>query len=862
MPLLLIVMALFWSRVLIGAPVIELDVDLSQINTGTLSGRLTIEKWSKTSPKQCLYLPLNEPQYHLDPAQGLSPTLSRYGRISRQPGVIQLAGRGGGHLIEVEEGVRTFHFKTTLPRWEQAKPSLWFVNDFYPIPLDQCPRKNEEPFDYAIDPEMMIRAQLRNPSLRISHPAIKRGNHLEIKARKLSFVAYESAKTQTFEVQGLPVEVISHTPSFSPIIQSVEAFVGQALDLLGPFPFPRLLVVETDDLERSITPGIITVNKEKQRAQSDELSFMNWPLWQLSFFTTSQWFGAARRPTLGKDFWFAQGMSDFYAAKILAREKTAWNFFTAAQGEKPIFDFDYREAQDLMAAVLTFFQPFNALTDEKIETKEDRSDQHPLQYVRHTMAMRFLEFELQEKLIALGKDFLKERGKNPTSARDFYQFLKKRPEMPEPLKKALLTYWTTDSWPDFSLGEVSDEGDQLLVEVTQEEPYLLPIDVEVSFANGQKVTKKGYPKNRLISLRFPLSGEVSSIEINPKRTVFDADRFDNRDGFAKFQFFPGGARSFADDKTTVIWLPLFAKLPGEEFSLLLGVEALRYVQSSYTLLHSYVPSENRFGFQGFFLTDLPDYGLFTIMRVAQDFANTFRGDRVVEAGLYRAPFLIKDPNIEVGLRVRSRQTLGQEDTIHQTLTARLKVVPLNPEPCFYELKADLETTPGKSKSGFQYQRNTGLARFNCKVFDMDLGMRGFVGQLSGEGEIPSSVAFKPQDVSEARVRMDQPKLESVKKIANIGLDALWAAWLPLPESLFFLPKESRFRAFYDYASTQQPTRTFESSGMGLMVPMGGDAVGKQSITLFQFSLLFVMYRKIDGMTDTSPGILVDFLGNL
>ena len=862
----------------------RLDVDLSLVGEkGEIVGEIEIAPGSKVA---CYYVPFNDPDYEFDIARGLSPSVVRYGRVQRMAGSTDIKQNKvswlSPHVFEVKgRQDRRIAFKSILPKWHTETGELWFYNDYYPLPLENCPDKEARGFELSKRLSDKITTTVKVPrGWRVFHPGkllTKQAESViwQITGPKASFFLGKNQSYKMIEAAGTRVGLIYKSANFKKMIPYVVPFVEKARNLLGVYPYNKLLFVETENLEKSLTPGIITLNREKYRAQDDGgRGYNNWSIWQLASFVSSQWYGVSTFPPQPKDFWFFRGYSDFVAYILLKDFPEASNFFAAEQGDRPLFDFDYRQAQDLIASGLTFLHPYNDLTNRAGQTIEALVDQHAFGYSRHALALRYVYWYLGgDEFRRLSKGFYAKFSGRTVSPKDFIYFVRSFPfdgfEGKE-VARILIDWWAKSSWPDFDLNEVistkssDSKATNVKVLIDQNSDFKLPVDVAVESENGKKYFARAqYSGPSNLEARLKIEGSPTHVAVNPGREIYDGDRFNNTDYGLKFSVFPGSARTLADDTYTVVWLPLFAKLPGESFSLLFGTQIFRYIKSSYTSIFSYVPEEERLGFQGYFLTDIPKFGVYTLARVVQDFGNSYRGERLVDAGLYKAPFFSKDPNVEVGLRGRARQTLGIPDTQHQTLALRLKVVPLSPGRCNYLLQSDIESTVVETKGEFFYNRNLIMAKTNCKVANYDLGVRGFLGHLSYSGDIPESVEFKPQNEDEARLRIDQPSLASVSKIASGGLDFLWPAFLPLPEDLFLLPRESRWRIFYDYAeSFGEKKKVYEDGGVGFFLPFGADATGKRSIAFLQFSLLVVLHKKYDGVISRDPGIMIDFLGKL
>ena len=117
--------------------------------------------------------------------------------------------------------------------------------------------------------------------------------------------------------------------------------------------------------------------------------------------------------------------------------------------------------------------------------------------------------------------------------------------------------------------------------------------------------------------------------------------------------------------------------------------------------------------------------------------------------------------------------MGQDETLHQAVALRLKIEPLKIGSCYYQVKSDLEKTPLQVTQDFSYTRNFLIGKGGCSGWGGEVGLRVFHGSLSFLGNIPESIRFQPQSQREARLRIDQPRLEAVDSLSTLGIDILW-----------------------------------------------------------------------------------------
>jgi hypothetical protein len=205
--------------------------------------------------------------------------------------------------------------------------------------------------------------------------------------------------------------------------------------------------------------------------------------------------------------------------------------------------------------------------------------------------------------------------------------------------------------------------------------------------------------------------------------------------------------------------------------------------------------------------------------------------------------------------------------VHQTVALTTLLLPINNYGlCSYSLKTSFEVVPGFLHSKVQYGRHNGLGDGACRLkflpLEPDIGFRAFSGVVTADGAVPENIYYNPQDLKEARMRIDAPQLPNASRISTGGADLLIPANLPLPDGIFALKREARYRAFYDYGRSVPELDPHEAiyrdAGVGLFIPFGGDLVGKGSVALLNFSALVVLYKDVDGVRSNKPGFLFDF----
>lgn len=256
-----------------------------------------------------------------------------------------------------------------------------------------------------------------------------------------------------------------------------------------------------------------------------------------------------------------------------------------------------------------------------------------------------------------------------------------------------------------------------------------------------------------------------------------------------------------------------------------------------------------------------------------------KGERVFDAKIYHPHTFGQNPNIELGLRLRHRQTLGVKSSGHEAIAFKVQVSPFKKKSLSYKIKADSEVSLRKTHNGATYRRDLLKLGLSYSNSGYSLAMHGFVGKINismeDDKEITSSLLFHPARSGEASIRLANKSAEPVEEIYTLGLDFLFPSILSLPASFFALPEEAKWRVFYDYGSSKREILfssfgfnkgrkdgIYRASGLGFYLPFGGDVVGKKSIPLLQFSALVVLYQEFDKEISKNPALLFDFLGKL
>lgn len=826
-------------------------------------------RWQDSSEFVCFYFAYNDPSYFWDPSRNINrsmnknksfqPTQGRMELLSQHPGAVWQ-----GPILKLpNRGQESFEFSFILPQWPDRARQQFLFHQFYPQKLGSCPAEDGgQGLDF---PNAEFKLSVLYPRRWVmTTPGFHNQNEIRMSGRNATFNLSLDHKVEHFFVDKIPVTIVYRSKYMSRAKFYLQSFLRQAQGMLGEFPFPRLLFLETEELEKGAIPGVITMNRPRQAGmrliQND---LLNWGLWQLAFYTSQQWFGASLQPANPQDGWFFRGSADFIASLLLQADQRIYNIINSDDG-RPWVLFNHRQSADLIASILNILKPENALTDEVLKTRISYFEQHNFNYIRHLLALRYAYWRDREAFMAALKEFTETYRDRNVDQRTFITFLHKGSAIRQKLAEEVSKWWTSSAWPDFDLDNVDineSQGERRLVlKVDQNPAFRLPYDVEVTWGDGQKQSIRAEATDKIVEVKIDGERSVDRVEINPGREIFDSNRFNNHNEWPDVVFFPGNADTIRDDAYTVVWFPFPSKLPGEELSLMLSSQIFRYVNSGLTILFAHVPSENRTGYNAMFLTDLPEYSLFTALSAVQDFGASMKGQRILDWNVTRSNLLKSTTDVTLGLRFRYRGEIAHSAANHGTSAISLNVSPQSWSSCDFKVFGIYERSFAAQE--FSYHRSFGIGNWGCRLKSVGLGLRGFWGAVEERGTPPSYVRFNPQTLDEGRMRIDEPVLTEVPRLWTASVDIDFPAYIPLPSALFLLPRHSRWRLFYDYGQGLGSDEIYEDFGVGFKLPFGGDVVGKRSLSLASLSILAVLQKRYEGKKSSSPGILIDFLGKL
>lgn len=835
--------------------------------------RMLIED-SELKPGACLYVPLEDPVFrrsaelHSLTGHSIRDQASRVDAALQweKPEQLEEVRPGYWRVPALEQkGVLKLGYSLRIPGWKDRPERPRILSDFYPRVLPECPELGPEEF-----PELPTASQFE-VTLQIPsgwsqlNPGYGTDAAVQYRGRDFYVVLYQSGKVHETEIDGLRLRFLAQSDQFLKLQRPVKTILREHYGVIGRWPTEDLLLIESEEYEPISVAGLVLINRPQQALMRTlQEDMLNWKIWQLNKVLAEQWFGYLVRVGRLQDVWLTQSLSESLGLLFLKDSEQYGNLFASDDENEAWFLLNFTQTQDILAATLSLMQSHNALVDDQQKSMSDMLQRPPYAFVRGSQALRVLLKEIGRKEFSrFLREIVGQAIERPLTPEHVLNLL--RSKFPETLAPLLLNYWQSDLWPDARLDGIdrAADGKATAVRVSFTNELAVPVDVVLTTKDRQRIVRHVQPKDVEHPIVFQVPyRSVSSVEIDPDRSIFDSDRYNNSSQWTDLNFFPGTARTLADDAYTIVWVPFLQKLPGNELSLQLGWQLFRYVGTGLTGLVVYQPATGKTGFRLQWDTTKPEHSLKLHLRISQDDDRTLPGERESSLTISRRPLFKGLPWLDIYTRQRLKQTLGNRDESHLASSLGIVITGEKRRTCGWRLLGDHAVSSWVPSGDFSYQRSVGLLKANCEIPGWQWQGQLFTGVSKREGAVPRGGLFQAQDVEEARLRLDHPRLPLVGRLQAWSTDVSTPLRLPLPANFLVLPRRSLFKVFADGGRLMEPDHRILLSGAGLVLPIGGDVVGKQPITFLEFSLLAVLYRKIDDEVDSKPGLLFDFGGQL
>jgi hypothetical protein len=883
-PQLLAALLGYWSSGGIAAPAAYLDIDAKISEQAGLSATINIagqiEIHSTGEPFNCIYLPFSDPNFfenrvsfrHFDQFIGtkgdrtqgeLSSSIDGFEADPNHPYLV--------HLPQATTKIK-LRFESRLKLPVIRRPNDILLDGFHPIPSKSCTPTGE-----ILRENARISAKLSTSARwQLAGPNIARNSdftNFSVESTHLAIFMLRNYQQLVDDSQSPTIRVHYQSPEFPQVLGSIRAAIAANQSWFSPYPYGDLTVIETSQLQTPGLPAIVTVNRPQQEAfQKIQYSWLNWTHWITISAVSSQWFGTWIKPASKNDFWVANGFIDYITHEAIARVPNRNNIFNSLDHRLPV-RLNYRQFQDINAHSLKKVAPYLKLTNEQLVSTSPFDKQPPLQFIRFAILLRQLRFVAGEQAFKSHLSFFAKRAtSNPLSAQGFVDsFADSNSPLPAETRNRLvrlLKQWLTQpDWPDLKLepfeSQQLDDGTfTTALTAKQISGFDVYADLKVSLAAGIQKPAHLESTSSVASAELITNSEIRSVELDPDRHSYDADRFNNTNRLPRIEFFPGTVDTLPDDAILVAWLPYAKRLPGDPWMLGLHSNIVKYLNSGVDITLERSPenqkSEYSLSWQSAASGSPTAY--------AAKLRKRLDGRLTLEAALTRGPISFAAVTASGTLALRQRSVLGLTSTKKYSASAR-GTARYSASRCIIGGDAEHEVgIPDDQVAPFQ--RDIALLFSRCRPFGaVGTAIRAFSGRLKApdSSAAEQTLLFRITDTEEANIRLDSGNLSPVDSILSINLDLDFPLSPTAFGQSFFVSNRIRGRLFIDrgFAETRDnETLTLTSAGTGVTIPFGGDLAGIGALTFTQASLLVANYRQVNDEISKSPSLLFDLTGSL
>ena len=852
----------------------------------TVSGTMTIDA-NQDGSDLCIYLPYNDPlatsyfaiQNHL---KVLNPSRENSDpKVKSKTTIINAQSDESlkeirPYLWRIRGGIIASHQVSFVSKLDEESGRDDIIFDgFHPILLEKCPL-SDEPSSSFLNAFQIIRGKFNYPPdwQPLDPLAFKRGETRVIHAQKWVIGLTRNYIIRTIYVNDLPVEIRYKSNDFLNLLPTIQNTLYSHVSWAGPFPFPGLIVIESSHLGSSDLPGIVTLNRPRQKVfETLQTTILNWDHWTTVMLLANQWYGTAIKMAGKDDDWFLRGTTDFLTLQALQNHLIRDNLFNLYDGGINFFSMNYLDTQEMTAAVMAKQSSSVALTDQNLLTLQKSSDQHPLIYIKHSIMLRYMQKISQDGSF---KRFMQSfTQKNLFTNITPAQFASQLGRTPSPfptvkrniLSETLLQWWTAERWPDLTLTEfnasrLADGRWMANIEISNNNVEYGNITTQIQvedFQGNQYLTTVSTDQSKAKLLASVITTyEPKKSVIDPYHWIFDANRYDNKSDRTKIRFFPGSTKSLADDAYTIVWLPYLLRRPGEKASIGIYSGIYRYIENTSTIRIEGEPETNRTGGIISTSTRIPN----TSMQIDLNLNQSFNGYRITEAssGTTRHFFWGSAAHLKGSLR--ERRIAGLPKTVHGTGAIGAGLDLMSNHNMTATLAGEYEKSAIKTDL-YDYLRQKAsidlLARYKTKAV---LSSRLFWGKIRSTKTVPNNVLFDPENLQEAHLRLDSEKTPLLRSIEAVSNNLLIPFQAAMPSDLLILNKQLQWLLFYDFGRSNSPQTTLQAAGTGVILPLGGDLTGAGTLAFTRLSFQGVLFSKIGSVKNTSPRLLFDFTGEL
>lgn len=752
----------------------------------------------------------------------------------------------------------------------------FLIKNFYPKPLVHCPT-DEIPYPAVMD--VPVTVNLRKPkTIELYGPGVWRDKDrvgFGLEDPDITILSMGPKRESRIRVSEMDLTFYTVSDLNKDFIAEVRSLFQHHSDLFGPLPWRKIIFIENQEGWNIVQPGIILYSRPSQPLfRYLQRRWLNWQYWSLSTLTAAQWAGVMLR-SAPVDDWLLAGLCDFASSLWLADQSERRNLINYYDHEISWLYFSYRQIQEITASLLHQEYPGARLTNESLKSDSSEGVSHPLLFIKQAVAFRsVLENIGPDHMKSFFRDILsKYKGKMITPRKFFdgfseYVHRNKITGKPEEL---LREWWVRKGWPEYSITRFIREklpGGRWLTQATVSSesdlnpPFRLRIRDKAGqswFLNPKKSFREGDDRQQwTASLLTEL--EPAGAEIDPEHRFFDRNRFNNSSEAGGMDFFPFGTNTLSDDRYTSVWVPYMFRRPGEQSSLAVQFAFFKYLHSGFYLKLEGSPGGRtaaaHFRYQAFSELIGGSLGL----SVMQDYHHVRTSEISAAFASYHDAWL---NSLTPLLTLRYHQYPGHVELAHPSALPGLKGELALPGPCRADAEFSVELAPGLVAGNIFYQRYTALLRPECRLGGGVLYHgRWFRGFLKDKGVFrPESAAFRWNNLEEAGVRVDFANLPEVSSVRSLNHELSFPVAASEALNFFHLSQKVRARLFYDSGfENGRWSPDYESSGFGLVLPLGGEVSGMGTLTLSRLSLTTILYSRVGPEIYRKPRLLFDVSG--
>lgn len=651
------------------------------------------------------------------------------------------------------------------------------------------------------------------------------------------------------------IEIIYHSDS----TLELEKTIKGTFDFLNRYVKQNKLkkIIETNSpiLNRN-SEYVLFNTSASETTKVLQQNIFNLPDWNIVYLLVDHWL-INESPELAKQSPLRLAIIDSLTNFILQTLDNKYNLFKAGSDGEHFFEMNYDEVTNLL---LSIYERNKSITQPS--KKNNAIDKTLHQSLQLSVGLRSLHNEVGGRNLAdaIAKT-VTQMPKNAQVDFDFFTSqlvlnLKKN----EAKYDNILKYWNNaEVLPDLLLSEVESTktslANQYMTIFRVDHNYINGVSVPIKVESADKIghTKITLQKSGAIYRLFT-EEKIKGVYINQGNKLYETNKFNNSNSLFPVKYFPGNAKSLYDDQFVVLWLPQFAKNPGELFTFGIRGTALKYVWSR---LDFSIKANTNLELDSFSLSymsnEIFDYTTMQIL-LSQDNRQLLTGSgSVIGKGLWG----IHEPS---ELRISLINYFGKYADIFA----------LGLEYRF--LLSDRYHSHSSSmgiESGFGYFDKY-LLDYNFKYLHPHWGgtkLRVFTGGLFSiagdqqqEQNILSDHGIDVFRQLEGGIRVGYTKTEPVESLTSVSAD------LKMPLALFggglgLLGNKIFAKIFGDYGIDSELERYY-ATGLGVDLPFGSDMVGGSTVILSQLTLLVGLAQGAGDFSSTKPYILFTFDGSL